>query len=91
MTKAPAQTPLIGLLARGPSPGPALQANHHLRLRGTVWHIAIVAYQGGRRTRIERSLKTSDVNLARQRRDDIIDNLCEGSGYVVVRGSRRGR
>jgi hypothetical protein len=90
MANFPALDRLVTLLERGPSLGPDLHLNHNLRQRGRMWHLSLVAYEGGKRKRIERSLGTTDVAVALDRRDAIINRICDGGGYVVVRESRRG-
>jgi hypothetical protein len=80
------------LLQRSPWPGPDLHPDHHLtRRRGGTWQVRLTAYKHQQRILIEQSLKTTDVRVARQRRDEIIDAIChEPDAYVMVRGRRRG-
>jgi hypothetical protein len=89
--KQPDVSRLLALLKRGPRPGPQLQGAHHLtNNRGVGW-VTLTANIHGRRVRIERSLRTTDLSVARERRDELIDLIAAQPGaYVVLRERRRG-
>jgi hypothetical protein len=82
---------LEALLEAGPHPGPILDADHHLTRRGRMWLVRLIAVQRGRRVHITRSLKTTDVRVARKRRDEIIATVCgQPDAYVLAQARRRG-
>jgi hypothetical protein len=47
--------------------------------------VAVTGLQGQEESRTTRSLRTTDVNVARQRRDELIDQLIERGTPVVLR------
>ncbi len=60
--------------------------NHHLWRNGRLWWVAFVALVDGvRQVRIRQSLKTDDVELARARRDALLDDYQQRVGWVVPR------
>jgi hypothetical protein len=79
------------LLASGPSPAKDRHPNHHVSQRPSgSWCVSLTVYDNGTSAkRITRSLRTSDVNVARQRRDDLIDQLIEAGTPVMLRNRRR--
>ena len=67
--------------------------NHHLWRNGRYWWVAFVVIIGGvRQVRIRESLKTDDVETARERRDARIREYTSRPDCVVpLRLERRGR
>jgi hypothetical protein len=62
------------------------EQNHHLWRNGRLWWVAFVAIADGvRQVRIRQSLKTDDVEVARVRRDELIQEYERRSGWVVPR------
>jgi len=62
------------------------EQNHHLWRNGRLWWVAFVAIADGvRQVRIRQSLKTDDVEVARVRRDELIQEYEARSGWVVPR------
>jgi hypothetical protein len=60
--------------------------NHHLWRNGRLWWVAFVALADGvRQVRIRQSLKTDDVEVARARRDALIDEYEHREGWIVPR------
>jgi hypothetical protein len=60
--------------------------NHHLWRNGRLWWVAFVALADGvRQVRIRQSLKTDDVELARARRDALLEEYGQRAGWVVPR------
>jgi hypothetical protein len=60
--------------------------NHHLWRNGRLWWVAFVALADGvRQVRIRQSLKTDDVEIARARRDALIEEYEQRAGWVVPR------
>jgi hypothetical protein len=58
--------------------------NHHLWRNGRLWWVAFVAIADGvRQVRIRQSLKTDDVEVARARRDALIEEYGRRDGWVV--------
>lgn len=58
--------------------------NHHLWRNGRLWWVAFVALADGvRQVRIRQSLKTDDVEVARARRDALIEEYMQRVGWVV--------
>lgn len=52
---------------------PVPNPNHHLWRNGRLWWVAFtVIYDGWRQERIRRSLGTADLEEARRRRDDLL-------------------
>jgi hypothetical protein len=75
----------------GPFPNADLDPNHHLTRRGRIWLVRLIACQRERRVHIMRSLRTTDLRLARKRRDEIIATVRSQPGaYVLMNGRRRG-
>ncbi len=57
--------------------------NHHISLNnGTYFYALTIFFPDGRKKRVRRSLKTKDVELARIRRNEIIDGLQRGGMQV---------
>jgi hypothetical protein len=51
---------------------PASNPNHHLWRNGRLWWVAFtVIHDGWRQERVRRSLRTTDLEEARRRRDDL--------------------
>jgi hypothetical protein len=60
--------------------------NHHLWRNGRLWWVAFVALADGvRQVRIRQSLKTDDVEVARARRDALLEEYGQREGWVVPR------
>jgi hypothetical protein len=58
--------------------------NHHLWRNGRYWWVAfVIVVDGVRQVRIRESLKTEDVNTARERRDACIRAYASRPGCVV--------
>ena len=68
-------------------PGP--NPNHHLSRKTGIWWVSLTAHKGAKRLRLARSLKTSDLRLARRRRDEIIATICSHPDAKVVLQERR--
>lgn len=49
--------------------------NHHLWRNGRLWWVAFTAHRGCRQERIRFSLGTEDLGLARERRDDLLEQI----------------
>lgn len=65
------------------APAACTDANHHLWLNGKVWWIAFTYHTtDGRKRRLRASLGTRDVQLARQRRDELLDSFERDFGHV---------
>jgi len=63
---------------------PAYDPNHHLWRNGRYWWVAFVALVDGvRQVRVRQSLKTDDVQEARQRRDALIREYGERAGWAI--------
>jgi len=78
------------LLEPGLRARPELDLDHHLTRRGRMWLVRLIGVQRGRRVHITRSLKTTDVRVARQRRDEIIATVCrQPDAYVLAQARRR--
>ena len=57
--------------------------NHHISLNnGTYFYALTIFFPDGRKKRVRRSLKTKDVEVARIRRNEIIDGLRRGGMQV---------
>lgn len=55
--------------------------NHHIWLNGKTWWISLTMYsKDGAMTRIRRSLATTNVEAARNLRDNIINQLISTPG-----------
>jgi len=81
---------LEALFELPPRPGPELDPHHHLTRRGRMWLVRLIGVQRNRRVHITRSLKTTDVRVARQRRDEIIATVCrQPDAYVLAQARRR--
>ncbi len=64
---------------------PAPNPNHHLWRNGRLWWIAFtVIYDGWRQERIRRSLRTADLDEARTRRDDLLQEYASVPNAEVV-------
>jgi hypothetical protein len=60
--------------------------NHHLWRNGRLWWVAFVALADGvHQVRIRQSLKTDDVEVARARRDALLEEYGRRDGWVVPR------
>lgn len=52
---------------------PVTNPNHHLWRNGRLWWVAFtVIHDGWRQERVRRSLRTADLDEARRRRDDLL-------------------
>lgn len=70
-------------------PGP--NPNHHLWRNGRLWWIAFtVLYDGWRQERIRRSLGTANLEDARRRRDELIEQFAALPGAEVAALRLRG-
>lgn len=64
--------------------------NHHLwSNNGTYWCHFTVHEPDFSKRRVRRSLKTSDVKFARQRRDALLASFCETGGQVELEQSHQ--
>jgi hypothetical protein len=79
---------LISLLERGANINPDYAPNHHLLQRRGVWFARLTVDYDGRRSRVHQSLSTSDVEVARVRRDALIDDFIDGGHLVILRPRR---
>ena len=68
---------------------PLISPNHHLSLKAKTWWVSLTAHKGEKRLRLSRSLKTSDVKVARARRDEIIAAICSQPDARIVLQERR--
>jgi hypothetical protein len=58
--------------------------NHHLWRNGRLWWVAFVALvEGAQQVRIRQSLGTDDVEVARARRDALLEEYAARAGWVV--------
>jgi hypothetical protein len=80
---------LSELLERGPNLSRDFHDNHHLHRRGRVWHTVLTVCGRQRSKRLQRSLRTTNVVEARQRRDALIDKLIEENRVVPLRARTR--
>jgi hypothetical protein len=55
--------------AGAPDSPEAVDPNHHLWRNGRLWWIAFTAHRGYQQERVRFSLRTDDVEVARERRD----------------------
>ncbi len=64
---------------------PVPNPNHHLWRNGRLWWIAFtVLYDGWRQERVRRSLGTADLDHARRRRDDLLQQYSSIPNAEVV-------
>ena len=64
---------------------PVPNPNHHLWRNGRLWWIAFtVIYDGWRQERIRRSLRTADLDEARRRRDEVLQEYATVPNAEVV-------
>lgn len=64
------------------APADRTAPDHHLWLNGKVWWVAFTYHTAdGRKRRLRASLGTRDVQLARQRRDELIDSFQRDFGH----------
>jgi hypothetical protein len=77
---------------------PGQNPNHHLWRNGRLWWIAFtVVYDGWRQERIRRSLRTTDLDEARRRRDALLLEFASLPNaevialreYATIRSERR--
>lgn len=64
----PTAAPGVRAVSRRRRHGP----NHHLYLNNGTWWLQVTVHQGPTAERLRRSLKTGDLELARQRRDRVL-------------------
>jgi len=58
--------------------------DHHLWRNGRYWWIAFtLLYHGWRQERVRRSLRTADLQEARQRRDAILEHFARSEDPVL--------
>lgn len=59
--------------------------NHHLWRNGRLWWVAFtVIYDGWRQERVRRSLGTADLEYARSRRDELLNQYAAQPNAEVV-------
>lgn len=90
LTNADVKARLVALLSSGPSPSNNFDPDHHLRCRASgTWWTALTVHGDAPTRRIHRSLHTQDVCEARQRRDELIDQLIDAGTLVVLHSRTR--